>query len=159
MRGGASSAAATTMSLKAKFEADVKQAMLQKNETARDTLRLLLSEFKRIEIQEGRTLTPEIEQDVLLKAVKQRQQSIDEFDKAGRTDLSAKERAEQLVIQSYLPKQLSEDETRAVIQGLISELKIASKKDIGQLMKPLMAKYKGQIDGKLVQKIAGELLA
>jgi uncharacterized protein YqeY len=146
------------MSLKAKLEADLKQAMLQKNETARDTLRLLLSEFKRIEIQEGRTLTPEIEQDVLLKAVKQRQQSIDEFDKAGRGDLSQKERAEQGVIQGYLPKQLSESETRSVIEGMLAELKIASKKDIGQLMKPLMAKYRGQIDGKLVQKIAGELL-
>ena len=147
------------MSLKAKFEADLKQAMLQKQETVRDTLRLLLSEFKRIEIQEGRTLTPEIEQDVLLKAVKQRQQSIDEFDKAGRVDLSQKERAEQAVIQGYLPKQLSESETRSLIQGMLAELKIASKKDIGQLMKQLMAKYKGQIDGKLVQKIAGELLA
>jgi len=146
------------MSLKARLEADLKQAMLQKQETARDTLRLLLSEFKRLEVQEGKTLTPEIEQYVLLKAVKQRQQSIDEFDKAARADLSAKERAEQLVIQGYLPKQMSEAETRAVIQGLIAELKIASKKDIGQLMKPLMAKYKGQIDGKLVQKIAGELL-
>jgi uncharacterized protein YqeY len=132
--------------------------MLQKQETVRDTLRLLLSEFKRLEVQEGKTLTPEIEQDVLLKAVKQRQQSIDEFDKAARADLSAKERAEQLVIQGYLPKQLSEAETRSVIQGMIGELKIASKKDIGQLMKPLMAKYKGQIDGKLVQKIAAELL-
>jgi len=146
------------MSLKAKLETDLKQAMLQKNETVRDTLRLLLSEFKRIEIQEGRTLTPEIEQDVLLRAVKQRQQSIDEFDKASRGDLSQKERAEQVVIQGYLPKQLSEVETRSVIQAMIAELKIASKKDIGQLMKPLMAKYKGQIDGKLVQKIAGELL-
>jgi uncharacterized protein YqeY len=146
------------MSLKARLEADLKQAMLQKNETVRDTLRLLLSEFKRIEVQEGRTLTPEIEQDVLLKAVKQRQQSIAEFDKAARGDLSQKERAEQAVIQGYLPKSLSEAETRALIEAAIAELKLTSKKDIGQLMKPLMSRYKGQIDGKLVQRIAGELL-
>jgi uncharacterized protein len=146
------------MTLKSTLEADLKQAMLQKNETARDTLRLLLSEFKRLEIQEGKTVTPEIEQDVLLKAVKQRQQSIAEFDKAARADLADKERAELAVIQGYLPKQLSEAETRAVIQATIAELKIAAKKDIGLLMKPLMSKYKGQIDGKLVQKIAGELL-
>jgi len=146
------------MSLKTTLEADLKQAMLAKNETVRDTLRLLLSEFKRLEIQEGKTVTPEIEQDVLLKAVKQRQQSITEFDKAARADLADKERAELAVIQAYLPKQLSESETRTIIQGMLAELKIASKKDIGQLMKPLMAKYKGQIDGKLVQKIAGELL-
>lgn len=146
------------MSLKAKLEADLKQAMLQKNDIVRDTLRLVLAEYKRLEVQEGKTLTPELEQDVLLKAVKQRQQSIDEFGKAGRMDLADKERAEQAVLQSYLPKQLGEAETRAVIQAMIAELKITSKKDIGQLMKPLMAKYKGQIDGKAVQKIAGELL-
>jgi uncharacterized protein YqeY len=146
------------MSLKARLEGDLKQAMLQKQETVRDTLRLLLSEFKRLEVQEGQTLTPEIEVDVLLKAVKQRQQSIAEFDKAARADLSAKERSELAVIQGYLPKQLTEAETRAAIEAAIAELKIASKKDIGQLMKPLMSRYKGQIDGKLVQRIAGELL-
>ena len=68
---------------------------------------------------------PCLERHDLQKAVKQRQQSIDEFDKAGRVDLSQKERAEQVVIQGYLPKQLSEAETRAVIEGMIAELKIA----------------------------------
>jgi uncharacterized protein YqeY len=95
---------------------------------------------------------------VLLKAVKTRQQSIDEFTKAGRSDLAEKEKAEQAIVQSYLPKALSEEETRAIIQATIAELKITSKKDIGMLMKPLLAKYKGQIDGKAVQRIAGELL-
>lgn len=146
------------MSLKATLEADLKQAMLAKNELVRDVLRLILAEFKRLELQEGKTITPEIEQDVLLKAVKTRQQSIDEFTKAGRSDLAEKEKAEQAIVQSYLPKALSEEETRAIIQATIAELKITSKKDIGMLMKPLMAKYKGQIDGKAVQRIAGELL-
>ncbi|MFM7281140.1 MAG: GatB/YqeY domain-containing protein [Planctomycetia bacterium] len=146
------------MSLKAKLEADLKQAMLARNELVRDVLRLILAEFKRLELQEGKTITPEIEQDVLLKAVKTRQQSIDEFTKAGRSDLAEKEKAEQAIVQSYLPKALSEEETRAIIQTTIAELKITSKKDIGMLMKPLMAKYKGQIDGKAVQRIAGELL-
>jgi len=146
------------MSLKAKLEADLKQAMLAKNELVRDVLRLILAEFKRLELQEGKTITPEIEQDVLLKALKTRQQSIDEFTKAGRSDLAEKEKAEQAIVQSYLPKALSEEETRAIIQATIAELKITSKKDIGMLMKPLMAKYKGQIDGKAVQRIAGELL-
>ncbi len=146
------------MSLKAKLEVDLKQAMLAKNELVRDVLRLILAEFKRLELQEGKTITPEIEQDVLLKAVKTRQQSIDEFTKAGRSELAEKEKAEQAIVQSYLPKALSEEETRAIIQSTIAELKITSKKDIGMLMKPLMAKYKGQIDGKAVQRIAGELL-
>jgi uncharacterized protein YqeY len=134
------------MSLKAKLEADLKQAMLQKRELERDVLRMVLAEFKRLEVQEGKTITPEIEQDVLLRAVKTRQQSIDEYTKAGRADLADKEKAEQAIVQNYLPKSLSEAETKAVIEAMIAELKIGSKK------------YKGQIDGKAVQRIAGELL-
>ncbi len=146
------------MGLKEKLEADVKTAMLAKNEVVRDTLRLLLSEFKRLEVQEGKTLTPEIEQDVLLKAAKQRQQSIDEYDKAARADLSAKEKAELAVIQGYLPKAMSEAEAKAAIQAIAKELGLTSKKDMGTVMKAAMAKHKGQLDGKLAQKVLGEVL-
>jgi len=146
------------MGLKETLEADVKTAMLAKNEVVRDTLRLLLSELKRLEVQEGQTLTPQIEQDVLLKAAKQRQQSIDEFDKANRLDLSAKEKAELAVIQTYLPKAMSEAEAKAAIQSIATELGLTSKKDMGTLMKAAMAKYKGQLDGKLAQKVLGEIL-
>jgi hypothetical protein len=147
------------MGLKEKLEADVKAAMLAKNEVVRDTLRLLLAEFKRLEVQEGKTLTPEIEQDVLLKAAKQRQQSIDEFEKAGRADLAAKEKAEQTVIQNYLPKAMGEAEAKAAIQALARELGLTQKKDMGTLMKAAMAKHKGSLDGKLAQKVLGEILA
>lgn len=146
------------MGLKETLETDVKRAMLAKDEVVRDTLRLLLSEFKRLEVQEGQTLTPQIEQDVLLKAAKQRQQSIDEFDKAGRTDLSAKEKAELAVIQGYLPKAMSEAEAKAAIQSLAKEMNLTSKKDMGTLMKAAMAKHKGSLDGKLAQKVLGEIL-
>lgn len=146
------------MPLKETLEADVKKAMLAKNEVVRDTLRLILSELKRLELQEGKTITPEIEQDVLMKAAKQRQQSIDEFDKAGRTDLSAKEKAELAVIQTYLPKAMSEAEAKAAIQSIAKELGLSSKKDMGTVMKAAMAKHRGQLDGKLAQKVLGEIL-
>lgn len=146
------------MALKEKLEADVKAAMLGKNELVRDTLRLVLSELKRHEVQDGKTITPELEQDVLLKAVKQRQQAIDEYVKAARPDLAAKEQAEMTVIQTYLPKALSEDETRTAVKAVIAELKLSTKKDMGTVMKAVMAKHKGQVDGKGVQKILGELL-
>ncbi|MDZ4774046.1 MAG: GatB/YqeY domain-containing protein [Planctomycetota bacterium] len=146
------------MALKEKLEADVKTAMLAKNEIVRDTLRLLLSELKRLDLQEGKVITPDIEQDVLLKAVKMRQQSIAEFDKAGRADLVAKEKAELAVIQGYLPKSLSDGEAESAIKSLMSELNITSKKDMGTLMKAVMAKYKGQIDGKKTQELLGRLL-
>jgi len=146
------------MPLKETLEADVKKAMLAKNEVVRDTLRLVISELKRLELQEGKTITPEIEQDVLMKAAKQRQQSIDEFDKAGRTDLSAKEKAELVVIQAYLPKAMSEAEAKAAIQAIAKELGLSSKKDMGTVMKAAMAKHRGQLDGKLAQKVLGEIL-
>ena len=146
------------MALKERWEADVKAAMLAKNEVVRDTLRLLLSEVKRLNVQEGKEITPELEQDVLLKAAKQRQQSIDEFEKAARADLAAKERAELAVIQSYLPKAMSEAEAKAAIAALAKELGATAKKDMGQVMKAVMAKHKGQIDGKLAQKLLGEIL-
>jgi uncharacterized protein YqeY len=147
------------MSIQSTIEADLKTAMRERNDVARDTLRLVLSEIKRKSNDLAKdTLTPEEEQAVLLRAVKTRQESIEQFDKAGRTDLASKERAELAVIQGYLPKMMSEDEARAAIRVLIAELGLTSKKDMGALMKPLMAKYKGLIDGKLAQKIIGELL-
>lgn len=147
------------MALKEKLEADVKTAMLAKNEIVRDTLRLILSELKRLDLQEGKVITPDIEQDVLLKAVKMRQQSIAEFEKAGRADLVAKEKGELAVIQSYLPKSLSDAEAESAIKALMTELDITSKKDMGTLMKAVMAKYKGQIDGKKTQELLGKLLS
>lgn len=146
------------MSLREKLDADVKDAMRAKNEVARDTLRLVLAEFKRLEIQEGKTITPEIEMEVLLKLVKQRQQSIDDYEGAKRPDLAAKERAEQAVLQSYLPKAMDEAAAREALKALIAECGATSKKDLGLVMKGVMAKYRGQLDGKLAQKLLGELL-
>jgi uncharacterized protein len=147
------------MTLQAKIETDLKTAMRERNDVARDTLRLLLSELKKrgVDLQKD-ALTPDEELSVVQRAQKTRLESIETFDKAGRADLANKERAELAVIQLYLPKSMNEDETRAAIQALIAELKITSKKDVGALMKPLMAKYKGVIDGKQAQKIIGELL-
>lgn len=146
------------MGLKETWEADVKTAMISKSEVTRDTLRLLLAELKKANVQEGKEITPELEQDVLLKAVKQRQQSIAEYDKAARADLASKEKAELEVLQRYLPKQLGEAETKAILQSLAKELGVTSKKDQGAVMKAVMAKYKGQVDGKTVQKLLGEIL-
>ena len=147
------------MALKEKLEGDVKAAMLAKNEVVRDTLRMVLADLKRLEVQDGQTITPEIEKDVLLRAVKVRQQAIDEYVKANRPDLAAKEQAEMAVIQAYLPKSLSEDETRTAVKDVMKETGVTSKKDMGVVMKAVMAKHKGQVDGKSVQKILGELLA
>lgn len=147
------------MALKEKWDADLKQAMLAKDETTRDTLRLLLSEVKKATIQDGKELTPELESEILQRAVKQRHQSIAEYDKAARGDLSAKERAELDVLLRYMPKQLNEDEVRLAVKSLMAELGVSTKKDMGTVMKSLMARHKGQVDGKLANKVLAELLA
>jgi len=147
------------MTLKAKWDADLKEAMLQKNEVKRDTLRLLLSEIKKANIQDGKEITPELEMEVLQRAAKQRQQSIAEYEKAARQDLADKEKRELDVLLSYMPKQLGEDDLRLAVKSLMAELGVSTKKDLGTVMKALMARHKGQVDGKLANKVLGELLA
>jgi uncharacterized protein YqeY len=144
--------------LKQKLGEDVKAAMKAGNALERDTLRLLQADIQKREVALGRDLSPEEQLDACAKAVKTRQESIEQFDKAGRKDLADKERAEMAVLQRYLPKVRDEAETRALVQALIAELKLTAKKDVGVLMKAVMAKHKGEVDGKLVQKIAGEIL-
>jgi len=146
------------MALLEKLQADVKTAMLAKDEVTRDTLRMLIAAVKKHELEGGKQITDELTLATLQSAAKTRQESIDQFAKAGRNDLVAKETAELAVVRRYLPTQLNEDQVRGLVQRLIGELKLTSKKDVGVLMKAVMAKYKGEVDGKLVQKLAAELL-
>ena len=146
------------MSLRQKIEQDIKTAMLARNEVARDTLRMVLNGIKNREMETGRDSTDEDALAVLATAAKTRQESIEQFDQAGRVDLATKERAELEVVRAYLPKQMGEAEVRKLVADLIAELGLTSKKDIGALMKAVMARHKGAVDGKLVQRIAGELL-
>ncbi|HTF89141.1 MAG TPA: GatB/YqeY domain-containing protein [Planctomycetota bacterium] len=141
-----------------RIEADIKAAMLARNEVARDTLRLVIADVKKTELDKSRDATEEDVIAALSGGAKRRQESIEQFDRAGRKDLADKERAELAVIAGYLPKQMDEDLARSLINDLIAELKLTSKKDVGLLMKAVMARHKGALDGKLAQKLAMELL-
>ena len=141
-----------------RIEADIKTAMLARNEVARDTLRLVIADVKKIELDKSRDATEEDVLAALSGGAKRRQESIDQFDRAGRKDLADKERAELAVISAYLPKQMDEALARPLINDLITELKLTSKKDVGALMKAVMARHRGLIDGKLAQRLAMELL-
>jgi uncharacterized protein YqeY len=141
-----------------RIEEDLKKAMRERAEVVRDTLRLLLSDLKNKQVELGRDLKLDEELAVLQRAVKMRQESIVQFQQGGREDLVARERAELAVVQSYLPEPLSEEEIRSALREILKELGIQSKKDFGVAMKALMARHKGRADGKLVQKILGEML-
>jgi uncharacterized protein YqeY len=147
------------MSLRERVEVDMKQAMRDQNAIARDTLRMTLSSLKNRRIELGRDLEEAEEQAVISKAVKSRQESAEQFTSAGRAELAEKERAEMAVLEGYLPEGLSEDETRGIVKGIIEELGLSSKQDIGAVMKTVMARHRGSVDGKAVQQIAGEILS
>lgn len=146
------------MSLTPRILEDLKTAMKSKDEVARDTLRMMKSQLMQAEIHKGAALDDEEEMKVLLAGVKSRTESAIAYDDGGRPELAARERAEIAVIERYLPKSLSEDEAKAVIEALVSELGLTEKKQMGQLMKVVMDRFRGQIDGKLASKLAGALL-
>jgi uncharacterized protein YqeY len=146
------------VSIKARIEADLKDAMRSGDQLARDTLRMVLSAMKYQRIEAQADLDQKGELAVLQTCVKTRKDSVEQYEKAGREDLASKERREIEIIQRYLPQQLSEEETRALVERAIAALGITSKKDVGKLMKAIMAEHKDEVDGKAVQRIAGELL-
>jgi hypothetical protein len=96
--------------------------------------------------------------DILNRELKQRKESLLEFEKAGRTDLVDQMNAEIAILQEYLPQQLTEDEIKEIVQAAIQETGASSKADMGKLMGVLMPKVKGRADGKVVNRIAQELL-
>lgn len=138
------------MALLEQIDADLKRAMLARDDVTRDTLRMLKSELL--------TLDDPDELTVLTRAVKSRRDSIKSYLEGGRQDLADKEQAEIEVIQRYLPKPLTDDEARAAIAAIIEDQGLSSKKDLGKVMKEVRSRYPGQIDGKLASTIAGELL-
>ena len=144
--------------LRATLDADLKAAMIAKDEVARDALRMTKSDVLLREVEAGRPLTDEEVVAVLQKGIKSRRDSIDSYRAGGRDDAAAKEEAEIAVLSRYLPKALDEAETRAAIQAICAELGLATKKDMGRLMKELKARHDA-VDGRLASKLAGELLA
>ncbi len=138
------------MSLLEQINADLKKAMLARDEVTRDTLRMVKSELL--------TLDKPDDLAVLSRAVKSRRDSIKSYVEGGRQDLADKEQAEIEVIERYLPKQLGEDEAREAIASIVGELGVSSKKELGRVMKEIKARYPGQVDGRLASSIAGELL-
>ena len=138
------------MALLDKIDADLRKAMLERDEISRETLRMIKSELL--------TLDDPDELAVLSRAVKSRRDSIKSYVEGGRQDLADKELAEIAVIERYLPKQLSEDEARDAIAAIIGELGLSSKKELGKVMKEVKARYPGQIDGKVASSIASGLL-
>ena len=128
----------------------VKEAMKAKDERKLSTLRMVNSTIKNADIEaRGQGKPPLSDGDllgVLQKMIKQRQESVELYEKGGREELAAQERAEILVISGYLPKQMSNDDVKAAITATITETGAAGIKDMGKVIGALKAKYAGQMD-------------
>ena len=149
------------MSLKDKLTADMKDAMKAREagKLRLSVIRLVRGAIRQQEIDGQKELSDEDVLGVISKEVKQRRDSIEDFQKGGRDDLVAEAEAESAVLMEYLPQQLSEDEVRNLVKEAIAASGAVSPKDMGKVMKELMPKVKGRADGKLVNGIVKELLA
>ena len=132
------------------INAAVKDAMKAKDERKLSTLRMVNSTIKNADIEaRGQGKPPLADGDILAvlqKMIKQRQESVELYDKGGRAELAAQEREEIAVITAYLPKQMSEDEVKAAIAAAVSETSAAGMKDMGKVIGVLRGKYAGQMD-------------
>ena len=146
------------MGLKEKIMQDMKEAMKAKDTAKVSTLRLLISEIKNKEIDKRGELTDDEILAVIQKAVKQRKESIEQYEKAGRNDLVEKEKKELEILEAYLPQPLSEGELEAIIDEAIKEAQATSVKDMGKVMKIVMPKVRGRADGKIVNQKVREKL-
>jgi uncharacterized protein len=128
----------------------VKEAMKAKEERKLSTLRMVNSTLKNADIAaRGEGKPPLSDSDilsVLQKMIKQRQESVELYDKGGRAELAAQEREEIAVISAYLPKQMSEDEVKAAISTVVAETGASGIKDMGKVIGALKTKYAGQMD-------------
>lgn len=145
--------------LKALLNDALKEAMKSKDNATRDVIRLLQSAVKQVEIDTRKELSSDEVMDVLQKEAKKRRESIADYEKGGRQDLVEVEKSELVIIEKFLPKQLSADEIREIVRGVIAEVGATSAKDLNKVMPAVMAKVKGIADGKLVSQIVKESLS
>lgn len=148
------------MTVKEQIQEDMKTAMRNQDKERLATIRLILAALKQREVDERITLTDADVYSILDKMVKQRRDSISQFEAGNRPDLAEKEAAELTVIQAYLPAQLSEAEINTLIEAAIQESGAASMRDMGKVMAILKPKIQGRADvGAVSAKIKAKLPA
>ncbi|EGS0795286.1 GatB/YqeY domain-containing protein [Campylobacter coli] len=146
------------MALKEQILNDIKEAMKQKDDFKRDTLRTLNAAFKQVEVDERIELDDERILKIITSEIKKRKDAIELYSKGGREDLAQKEQEEITLFESYLPQQLSDEELQMALKELIANLGVSSLKDQGLVMKEAKAKFGARVDGKRLNVTLRELL-
>ena len=149
--------------LRDKFSEALKDAMRAKDQRRVGTLRLIMAALKDKDI-EARGLGREASSDedimgLLQKMIKQRNDSIEAYDKAGRADLVAQEREEKAIIEAYLPQQMGADDVRAAVKAAVAATGAVSVKDMGKVMAELKTKFAGKMDFSKANSVVKEMLS
>lgn len=134
--------------IQGRMEADYITAYKAKDSVRLAVLRLLKTAAKNRAVEVLRPLSDDDLLEIIARQIKQRKESIEQYDKHGRADLAEVERAELVVLQEYMPAPLSESELAAAIDRLVTETGAAGPKDMGKVMQALTLAYKGRYDGK-----------
>ena len=146
------------MSLRDQINDDLKTAMRSGETVRRDTIRLLTAALKQREVDERKTLTDADVLVVIEKMIKQRRDSISQFEQGGRQDLADKEKQELTLLQTYMPQAMGEDELAAAIAAAVSETGAAGPADMGKVMAALKPKLAGRADmGKVSAAVKARL--
>ncbi len=146
------------MNLSERLNDDMKQAMRSQEKFKLSTIRMVRAAIKNLEIDLKRPVEDSEVLDILSREIKQRKDSLQEFDKAGRDDLAKDVAAEIEIISVYLPQQLTEEEIKVIVQQTIQETGASSKADMGKVMSALLPKVKGRAEGKLVNTFVQQFL-
>ena len=148
------------MSIKDQLMADMKQAMKDREagKMRLTVIRMVRASIKNFEINNKVELDDEGVLQILMKEVKMRQDSLEEFKKANRAELVAQAEEEISILKGYLPEALSDEELKEIVAATIAEVGAAGPKDMGKVMPKVMGKTKGRADGKRINAIVRELL-
>jgi uncharacterized protein YqeY len=146
------------MTIRETLEADILAAMRSRNQQRLDTLRFLKSAINRVEIDRRVTLDDAGVTEVVVRQVKDRRDSIRMFEEGNRTDLVAKETADLVILEEYLPPQMSEEEITALVRDVIQQVGAETIRDKGKVMGRLMPQVQGKADGQQVNAIVTNIL-
>ena len=147
------------MSLAETFRTQLAEAMRSGDTLRRDTMRLLIASLSNARIAAQHDLSDDEVIGVLRREVKQRRDSIEEYTKGRRLDLVAQEQAELGIIEAYLPADVPEEDVRAAAAAVIAEVGASGPGDVGKVMRPLLQRLGGAVDGRRANEIVRELLA
>lgn len=145
------------MSLKEKLAEDLKSSMKNKDVVRKNTVQLIRTAVLQVEKDKKVTLEDEDILELIAKQLKQRRDSLPEYEKSGREDLISQLKKEMEILMEYLPKQLSEEELRPIVEEAVKAVGATSMKDMGKVMEAVMPKVKGRADGKAISAIAKSL--